>query len=174
MCSSKILLCVLENKITNKLMFDKSELKWIKSRPYGTFSDGWITFFVGILSFMNSASRHRTFQGAWIFKKPIPGILLWNTTKVCIFTYYSLWTHCRIMGQFMTFKNVWTTPINNTCLIDICEQSFQYSSMHVAFSIRFKALLCGRVPGKSSASALAQTHVFIGAYEIVSAASTVM
>lgn len=37
-----------------------------------------ITFFVGILSFMNSASRHRTFQGAWIFKKPIPRIWLWK------------------------------------------------------------------------------------------------
>lgn len=37
-----------------------------------------ITFFVGILSFMNSASRHRTCQGAWIFKKPIPRIWLWK------------------------------------------------------------------------------------------------
>lgn len=47
--------------------------------------NNWLsTFFVGILSFMNSASRHKTFQGAWIFKKPTPGIVLWNTTEVWI------------------------------------------------------------------------------------------
>lgn len=31
-----------------------------------------LTFFVGIFSFISSASRQRTFQGAWIFKKPTP------------------------------------------------------------------------------------------------------
>lgn len=85
----------------------------------GHYTDGWSTFFVGILSFMNSASRQRTFQGAWIFKKPIPGILLWNTTRVWMFTYYSLWSHHWNMGQFMTCQNVWTTTINSACLVDI-------------------------------------------------------
>lgn len=37
------------------------------------------TFIVGILSFMNSASRQRTSQGACIFKNPTPGILVWKT-----------------------------------------------------------------------------------------------
>lgn len=36
------------------------------------------TFFVGIFIFINSASRQRTFHGAWIFTKPTPEVLVWN------------------------------------------------------------------------------------------------
>lgn len=60
---------------------------------------GASTFFVGILSFMNSASRHRTFQGAWIFKKPIPGILPWNTKHKKVWILFTKRTHSRNTGQ---------------------------------------------------------------------------
>lgn len=36
------------------------------------------TFLVGIFSFRNSASRHSTFQGAWIFRNPTPWIFVWG------------------------------------------------------------------------------------------------
>lgn len=37
-----------------------------------------LTFFVGILSLRNSASRHNTFHGACIFTNPIPWILVFK------------------------------------------------------------------------------------------------
>ena len=40
-----------------------------------------LTFFVGILSLRNSASRHNTFHGAWIFTNPTPGILVLKKKK---------------------------------------------------------------------------------------------
>lgn len=46
-----------------------------------TVGGGVSTVLVGILSFMNSASRQRTSQGAWIFRKPTSAILPWNNTQ---------------------------------------------------------------------------------------------
>lgn len=103
----------------------------------GEYSDGWITFFVGILSFMNSASRHKTFQGAWIFKKPIPGILLWNKTKVWRFKHYSLITHCR-----PPLYTQWISKYSNR----------QSTTLHWCQSVNVTS---------------AQIQVFIAAYEIV-------
>ena len=54
----------------------------IKGRHVVCTDRHWNTFMVGILSFINSASLQRTFQGAWIFTKPIPGILLWGHRHV--------------------------------------------------------------------------------------------
>lgn len=48
-------------------------------RPHSISDSRQYTFVVGILSFINSASRQRTSQGAWIFTKPTPGSLVWKT-----------------------------------------------------------------------------------------------
>lgn len=40
-----------------------------------------LTFFVGILSLRNSASRHNTFHGACIFTNPTPWILVFKKSK---------------------------------------------------------------------------------------------
>lgn len=39
------------------------------------------TFLVGIFSFMSSASRHSTLQGAWIFRNPTPWTLVYAPEK---------------------------------------------------------------------------------------------
>lgn len=111
----------------------------------GALTNGDSTFFVGILSFMNSASRHRTSQGAWIFRKPIPGILLWNATK--------FWTY-----------NIQSTS-NNTYLNRTLRSVEQASCP----SVRFIFLLSGRdrFPfRKNPQHPFQHKHVIIAAYGI--------
>lgn len=57
---------------------EPSGLPFLLPHPFSAASKhGGFTFLVGILSFISSASRQRTFQGAWIFKKPTPWIFVY-------------------------------------------------------------------------------------------------